>query len=132
MHCGSSLQPFDHACRLKQGDVLSRAHPFPTFVWQVSPLDWRDRHVAHFEDEWRKRGIGKLVVVVNGELAERFVAGDKLPMICVSSDHDWAHLHVRDDEPIEPELVMIVPHLFSRTATTESTSPSSAHTIARA
>ena len=53
----------------------------PTLVRQESALNRRNGHVSHFEDESGERGIGKSLIVVNREFAERVVAGDKFAMI---------------------------------------------------
>jgi hypothetical protein len=67
--------------RFQQCEALPRGHPLPTLIWQESALNCRNRCVPHFEDEGGQRGIGKSVVVVNRELAEIFVAGDKFPTV---------------------------------------------------
>jgi hypothetical protein len=56
----------------------------------------------------RQRGIGKFLVVVNRELTERFVAGDKFPPVCGSESDDRTYVQVRDDETIKSELKLSV------------------------
>ena len=97
--------PVDHSSGLQQIEALPRGHPPPAFARQESPLKRRNRHVSHFKDEAREGGIGQSLVVVNSELAERFVAGHKLPVIRGSADCGRAYLQVRDDDAVQPELI---------------------------
>jgi hypothetical protein len=99
-----ALTCLNDSSRFQQREALAGGHPLPSFVRQVSALGRRDGCVPNFEDEWRQRRISESVVVIDGELTERFVAGDKFPMICDSGLNDWPDLDLGNDDSSEPKL----------------------------